>query len=140
MSRATVSRPRLTWHNLGSEGELYPEWLAVLKSARGCYAIRNARSKRVLYVGSAKANLYATVTRHFQQWKRKKKWWSGQYGAGHDPGMTYDRATHQVAVIVLASNADHLKREAELIEELSPHDNLVERPDGGEHELETVPF
>ena len=34
--------------------------------------------------------LYDTLTRHFQTWRRWKGFWRGQYGEGHDPGLTYD--------------------------------------------------
>ena len=119
---------------IGSEGDPYPEWLTVLKHVRGCYAIRDKRTKRVLYVGSSKHALYATTTRHFQQWKRDKKWWSKLYGAGHDPGVTYDRSAVEVAVHAMLPTGDYLGEESCLIAKYKPRDNLVERPDGSEQE------
>lgn len=113
----------------------------MLKTARGAYAIRDAKTKEVLYVGSSRNSMYGTITRHVQTWKRNKRWWSGSYGAGHDPGMTYKRAKCQVAVY-LTPGGDHLAEEARLIELLKPRDNLVSHPDGraSEHELEEAPF
>lgn len=127
----------LTYHDVGSEGESYPVWLRSLEGARGCYVIRDKATKKPIYVGSSRNALYSTVTRHLQQWKRNKKWWSGGYGKGHDPGMTYQRARVQIAVVVMHGDMDHLAEEARLIHVLSPRDNLVANPDGGD---EAVPF
>jgi hypothetical protein len=121
----------LSYRSLGSEGTEYPDWLTQLKKASGVYVIRDIPTDRVLYVGSSAGQLYGTITRHFQQWKRDKKWWSGAYGAGHDPGMTYRRGRVTVAVKITARGA-HLAEEGRLIERLSPRDNLVEHPDGSE--------
>lgn len=122
---------------IGAEGEPYPAWLRALRKARGAYVIRNARTKKILYVGSSKGSLYATVSRHFQQWRRNKKWWSGSYGhGGHDPGVTYRRGDSEVAIQELP-DGDHLALEAKLIQRLRPHDNLVENPNG---EGEQLPF
>ena len=119
-----------TFTGIGSEGEPYPEWLRMLRKIRGCYVIRDKASKRVVYVGSSKSTLYGTITRHFQQWKRNQRWWSGAYGAGHDPGMTYPRGRSEVAVLVMEHGGDHLKAETGLIARYKPRDNLVEKPDG----------
>ncbi len=117
---------------IGAEGEPYPEWLRALRRARGAYVIRNARTKKIMYVGSSKGSLYATVTRHFQSWRRNKKWWSGSYGVGgHDPGVTYKRGESEVAIQELP-DGDYLALEAKLIHRLRPHDNLVEKPDGSD--------
>jgi hypothetical protein len=133
-----IANPRFRhFRPVGASGEEYPAWLRALRGARGAYVIRNASTKKILYVGSSKGSLYATITRHFQEWRRKKKWWSEQYGRGHDPGMTYKRGDSEVAVQELPAGGDHLVLEATLIHRLRPRDNLVERPDGNE---EVVPF
>lgn len=119
----------LVYRTLGEDGDPWPPWLGELKHATGAYVIRDPATGRALYVGSSSARLYDTITRHFQQWRRKKKWWSGAYGAGHDPGLTYKRSRCHVAVR-LTAKGDHLTAEADLIARLAPRDNLVERPDG----------
>jgi len=122
---------KLYWHDIGTSGDRYPFAIRELTHARGVYVIRDKSTKKVLYVGSSANRLYSTATRHFQDWRRNKKWWSGAYGAQHDPGTVYQRAKCELAVEVMEKKADHLKREAELIERLEPRDNLVQRPDGG---------
>lgn len=127
----------LVYHSIGSDGASWPQWVRDLKTASGAYVIREHGSNgRVLYVGSSGGALYDTITRHFQQWKRKKQWWKGLRGAGHDPGLTYSRARCCVAVC-LTRKGSHTEKEADLIRRLRPSDNLVEHPDG---ELEESPF
>lgn len=128
--------PTPKWHTIGSDGERYPEWLRDLDTASGAYAIRDKTSHKVLYVGSSASKLYGTITRHFQQWGRKKQFWRGMRGAGHDPGLTYQRGRCEVSVCH-TRRGDHLEAEAALIVLLRPRDNLVTRPDGGDGE---VPF
>ena len=119
------------WREIGGEGDRYPGWLRALALVSGAYAIRDASSHRVLYVGSSGGALYSTITRHFQQWKRAKQWWKGMRGAGHDPGLTYARGRCEVSVCV-TRRGDHLEAEAELIRVLKPRDNLALHPDGEE--------
>lgn len=126
----------MRWCEIGHEGEPWPRWLLELKAASGVYAIRSIQTGAVLYVGSSGGRLYGTITRHFQQWKRHKQWWKGQYGAGHDPGLTYQRGRCEVA-IRLCSKSERLETEAKLIAQLRPRDNLQEHPDG---DLEEAPF
>lgn len=130
------SRPghALIFHDLGSDSSSWPLWLHAYEKSCGVYIIRDKGSKSVLYVGSSKSRLYDTITRHFQSWKRKKNFWKGLAGAGHDPGMTYNRSTCEVA-IRLSSCGDERNEEARTIARLTPRDNLVERPDG-----EDAPF
>ncbi|MEO8755875.1 MAG: hypothetical protein ABI624_24695 [Casimicrobiaceae bacterium] len=92
--------------------------------------IRDAITGRVLYVGSAKYDLYATMTRHFQGWRRNNKWWKGLRGPGaHDPGLVYKRSRSDVA-IQLTERDERRELEAALIARFAPHDNLVAHPDG----------
>lgn len=119
----------LVYHDIGSDNGPWPAWMTAFKTACGVYVIRDKRSHRVLYVGSSNARLYDTVTRHFQQWKRKKNWWKGMHGAHHDPGMVYRRSHCEVALHITSCSAA-LDREAELIHKLKPRDNLVQNPEG----------
>mgnify|MGYP001608255832 CR=1 FL=1 len=75
---------------------------------------------------SSTGRLYQTLTRHFQTWRRAKKFWTGQYtgSQSHDPGLTYDRDRVTVAVRVVPA-ARALAEEARLIARLRPRDNLV---------------
>ena len=104
-----------------------------LKGESGVYIIRERTSREIVYVGSSVGRLYDTLTRHFQIWRRWKGFWRGQYGEGHDPGLTYQRDSVEVAVrITRASNA--LDEESRLIQRLRPRDNLIGQP------VEDVPF
>jgi hypothetical protein len=125
---------RLEYRAIGRDGDPWPPWLRAFKEACGVYVIRE--SGKPVYAGSSKKRLYDTVTRHFQQWKRKKNWWKGLHGAGHDPGLVYSRGRCEVAAYTVACG-EELVEETNLIERLQPRDNLVTRPDG---ELEDAPF
>lgn len=119
---------------IGASGEPYPSWVRELKGEAGVYMIRDAASHEILYVGSSSSRLYDTLTRHFQQWRRYKGYWRGQYAEGHDPGLTYNRARVEVAV-KLTSPADALDEETRMIRSLIPRDNIL-----GQAELEDAPF
>ena len=124
----------LAYRPVGERGEPYPEWLRHSRGSSGVYVIRE-RGGPVLYVGQSSAGkLYETVTRHLQKWRRYKGYWRGQYAEGHDPGLTYDRDSVDVA-IKITSPGDALDEEARLIRLLRPRDNLLGRP-----ELEEAPF
>lgn len=119
----------LVYHDVGGDSSRWPGWMTTFKRSCGVYVIRDKRSHRVLYVGSSRARLYDTVTRHFQQWKRRKNWWKGLHGAHHDPGMVYRRSHCEVA-LRLVPCGDELDEETRLIHKLSPRDNLVENTAG----------
>jgi hypothetical protein len=136
------SAPRnagLTYRPIGERGEPYPAWLRAIRGESGVYVIRERDAGGqpvVVYVGESSAGrLYETATRHFQGWRRWKGFWAGQYAEGHDPGLTYDRASVEVAVRVTPA-ADALDEEARLIRRLRPRDNLVGQPEP----VEEVPF
>ena len=74
----------LVYRPIGASGEPYPDWVRELKGKAGVYVIRHADSHEILYVGSSSSRLYDTLTRHFQQWRRYKGYWRGQYAEGHD--------------------------------------------------------
>ena len=59
----------------------------------------------------------------------------GQYAEGHDPGLTYERDSVEVA-IRLTKPDDSLDEEMRLIARLRPRDNLI----GQVEKAEAVPF
>jgi hypothetical protein len=126
----------LVYRPIGDRGDPYPEWVRNLRGRSGVYVIRErAGDARTVYVGeSHTGRLYETLTRHFQDWRRWKRFWRGQYGEGHDPGLTYPRGTVEVAVRITSPNTA-LDEEARLIRRLRPRDNLLGQP-----ELEDAPF
>ena len=134
----------LAYRPIGKSGERYPDWIRALRGKSGVYIIRERQrdgSNPVVYVGESHAHrLYQTLTRHFQTWRRAKKFWAGQYtgSQSHDPGLTYDRARCTVAVRVLSAERAMVE-EGRLIARLRPRDNLIGQPEefGAE---EVVPF
>ena len=78
----------------------------------------------------------ASAPRPHFHWRRWKGFWKGQYAEGHDPGLTYDRDSVEVAVR-LTSPAASLDEEMRLIRRLKPRDNLIGQPEAIE---EAVPF
>lgn len=128
----------LTYRPIGERGEPYPEWVRALDGQSGVYVIREVDrdgSKQVVYVGESHTyRLYSTLTRHFQTWRRWKGFWRGQYGEGHDPGLTYERDRVEVAARVTTPD-EALDEEARLIRLLKPRDNILGQP-----EEEAVPF
>lgn len=125
----------MQWRPMGNAGEPYPAWVRALKGKSGVYAIRRVGwlTSEVVYVGeSHTGNLYKTLTRHFQAWRRGKKWWFGQYVPEQtDPGHTYERSKVEVAVKVApASRAVSLQED--WIARLKPRDNV--------QQVEEVPF
>jgi hypothetical protein len=136
------SAPRngsLVYRPVGQRGEAYPEWLRRVRGQSGVYVIRERDRDGdpiVVYVGSSSAHrLYETATRHFQHWRRWKGFWRHQFTEGHDPGLTYDRASVEVAVRVTPPS-EALDEEARLIDRLRPRDNILGQPDA----IEEVPF
>ncbi|MDQ3301485.1 MAG: peptidoglycan DD-metalloendopeptidase family protein [Myxococcota bacterium] len=132
---ATVARnASFNYRRIGASGEAYPQWVRDLKQKAGVYVIRDAESAEIVYVGSSTGRLYDTLTRHFQTWRRYKGFWKGQYAEGHDPGLTYERDSVEVAVRVTRPY-DALDEESRLIHRLRPRDNLL-----GQRVEEEVPF
>lgn len=125
----------LVYRPVGASGEAYPDWVRALKGEAGVYVIRDIESREIVYVGSSTGRLYDTLTRHFQTWRRYKGFWRGQYGEGHDPGLTYERDSVEVAVR-LTSPSKSLDEEMRLIARLKPRDNLIGQVDAAEE----VPF
>lgn len=126
--RGSLRNGGLTFRPVGARGEDYPDWVRNLRGKSGVYVIRDRASHEVLYVGeSHTGRLHATLTRHFQAWRRFKGFWSGQYAEGHDPGLTYPRDRVEVAVRI-TSAARAVDEEARFITRLQPRDNLVGQP------------
>ena len=127
----------LVYRPVGESGEAYPEWVRALKERAGVYVIRDIDSHEIVYVGSSATQLYNTLTRHFQVWRRYKGFWRGQYAEGHDPGLTYERNSVEVAVRLTSPSAA-LDEEMRLIARLKPRDNVI-----GQSpiiDIEEVPF
>lgn len=138
-SLRNAAASRLTYRPVGHRGEPYPEWLRALRGQSGVYVIRE--NGVVVYVGeSHTGRVYETLTRHFQAWRRWKSFWDGQYGEGHDPGLTYDRSTVEVAVRVTDHGDPALDEEAALIRRLQPRDNLVGQPEPVLSPDDAIPF
>ncbi|TMQ06788.1 MAG: hypothetical protein E6J90_45230 [Deltaproteobacteria bacterium] len=143
--KPSESEPRnasLSYRPIGRSGEPYPDWVRALRGKSGVYVIRERQrdgSIETVYVGeSHRARLYHTLTRHFQTWRRSKKFWSGQYGGqGHDPGLTYPRDKVLVAARVTSPDRA-IAEEARLIARLRPRDNLLGQP--RDEPEEAVPF
>ena len=98
--------------------------------------MRNERRTSGSGMGAAEtcAGNRASAPRPHFHWRRWKGYWRGQYAQGHDPGLTYDRASVEVAVRVTSPDAA-LDEEARLIRRLKPRDNVLGQP-----EVEDVPF
>ncbi len=133
----------LIFRPVGATGERYPVWVRALDGKSGVYVIKEIQrdgSEATVYVGeSHSGRLYDTLTRHFQTWRRHKKFWTGQYGGqGHDPGLTYPRHRVTVAARVL-SPTRAMAEEGRLIAKLRPRDNLMKQPDDDSAE-DVVPF
>lgn len=124
MARAALS----AWRPVGSPGEPYPTWLRALTSQSGAYAIRDRRTKRVLYVGeSHTGRLRKTITRHLQEWTRRKRFWASVYSP-NEPGTIYRRASVDIAIAVTSADEARATQDA-LIIRLRPRDNVVGAPE-----------
>jgi hypothetical protein len=125
---------------VGERGERYPEWVRSLRGRSGVYVIRerpddSGEDPPVVYVGQSQTGrLYETMTRHLQEWTRRKSFWRGQFSA-NDPGVTYPRDSVEVAVRLTAPSRA-LDEEARLIRALRPRDNVLGQPD----DLDDTPF
>jgi hypothetical protein len=143
-SDAEVRNAALKYRPVGASGEPYPDWVRALAGKSGVYILRETQrdgSTQTVYVGeSHTGRLYQTLTRHFQAWRRAKKFWTGAYGGqGHDPGLTYDRERMTVAVRVLSAERA-ITEEARLIARLRPRDNLLGQPVDDDGDDDVIPF
>lgn len=96
-------------------------WLSDLGARSGVYVIRDASSRRVLYVGeSHSGRLRKTLLRHFQAW------------SGRTAGPTYSPDRVEVA-LRFTPPPSALAAQDNLICRLSPRDNAVKTrcPVGG---------
>lgn len=142
-SDSQLRNAALKYRPIGGSGEPYPDWVRALDGKSGVYVLRETQSDGTtvtVYVGeSHSGKLYQTLTRHFQMWRRAKKFWKGQYtgSQSHDPGLTYDRERITVAVRILPADRA-LAEEGRLIARLRPRDNLIGQPVDDQDEV--VPF
>jgi hypothetical protein len=144
--------PRLEFSSVGASGA-YPPWVRGLVGYSGCYVIAEDQPGEkyapVVYVGESHTDrVYATLTRHFQTWHRFKSQAYYRGGGGYWPGLTYDRARCQVAVVLTPSGAPAINLQAILIAALHPRDNQIGQVDDdqdedaapGPDDLEPAPF
>lgn len=105
-------------------GRYGPELEQIRKvHASGVYAIAEARSRRVLYVGeSHTGRLFDTITRHFRSWRIDP---SKDAQGRRRGGTTYDRRDVLVAFVVTEDDVAQAAQYAE-ISRLGPRDNQVE--------------
>lgn len=90
-------------------------------SASGVYAIIDARSGIVMYVGeSHTGRLYDTLTRHFRAWRPK----AFDSGGGRRGGTTYDRERVLVVWETMAASRA-VDAQFDEIERLDPRDNAI---------------
>jgi hypothetical protein len=140
---AELRNAAMIYRSLGAVGERYPDWVRALVGKSGVYVIREIQrdgSTPTVYVGeSHTGRLYDTLTRHFQTWRRRKRFWAGQYtgSQSHDPGLTYPRDKVTVAARVM-SGERAIAEEARLIARLRPRDNLIGQP--ADDLEEVIPF
>jgi hypothetical protein len=138
---SSISAPRnaalSSYRPVGDRGEPYPVWVRALRGESGVYVIREIDGP-IVYVGSSVGKLYATLTRHFQTWRRYKGYWRGQFAEGADPGLTYNRSSVEVAIKTTTPDDAH-EEELRMIRRLQPRDNQLGQPDR-EPELEEAPF
>jgi excinuclease UvrABC nuclease subunit len=95
-----------------SNGDFLP-WVHELRKQSGAYVIRDARSRRVLYVGESHSGTLAkTLKRHFHAWRddAERKHW------------TYDRRRIEVAIRATPPPAA-IGAQNNLIRRLAPRDN-----------------
>jgi hypothetical protein len=92
-------------------------WVRALAGKSGVYVIKAVGMvEPVLYVGeSHTGRLKKTMLRHFQRWK------------GETAGAGYDPAAVVVAVVRCPASAA-VETQNAMIEELSPRDNVAEKP------------
>lgn len=127
LARGLRNQSRLAYRAVGAAGERYPGWVRALRGQSGVYVIRDRATGETLYVGESHAGkLYETLTRHLQRWRRWKSFWREEYAkseSDHDPGVTYERDSVEVAARVLAAE-EAIDEEARLIRALKPRDNV----------------
>ena len=113
---------------IGASGEAYPDWIRALKGQGRRLRHPRRDTREIVYVGSSAGRLYDTLTRHFQTWRRWKGFWRGQYGEGHDPGLTYP-ATPSRSPFASRRRASRSTRRCGSSRALKPRDNLIGQPE-----------
>ena len=114
----------LYYRTVGRRGDRWPIWVRSLMNRSGVYVIKDIDSGAVLYVGeSHTGRLYATLTRHFQQW------------SGRTAGEQYKRRNVKIAVKTCPPQSA-VAAQDNLISRLRPLDNDT-NPRGGD---DVAPF
>ena len=100
--------------------------------------MRNERRTSGSGMGAAEtcAGNRASAPRPHFHWRRAKTFWKG-YASAHDPGVTYERDSVEVAVR-LTSPGESLDEELKLIARLKPRDNITGQP--APADVDVVPF
>lgn len=125
---ALVAARNLTsYRTVGNPGEPYPGWLRDLTGRPGVASIRSRKDGKILYVGESTDDLYKSLTRHFQEWRRHKGYAKDAPKEGRDPGVTYNRDAVEVAVEPTTA-IRALTTKKKLIERLGPRDNVHFQP------------
>lgn len=116
------------WRSVGVPG-VFADWVLDLDGYSGVYAIRDARSGTVLYVGeSHTGRLYDTLTRHFQQ------------SSNGYHGPNFDRRYCEVKIEILAPG-DVEELQLLWIARLQPeHNELVPVEMADDDDDEEIPF
>ena len=124
------------WNGRGELIDTYNPMLADLRHVRasGVYAVLDARSRDVLYVGeSHSGRLYDTITRHFRKWRpRKDRPW------GKTGGVTFDR-TRVLLSVVITSDADAVPVQYAEIQRLEPKLNQVGYGEAASAHIDDLP-
>ncbi|MEM6342532.1 MAG: GIY-YIG nuclease family protein [Bacteroidota bacterium] len=87
----------------------------ITKAKCGVYVIRSKRTKKILYVGYSGSQLYKTLYRHFQDWRK-----SNQYRAEYRNPNQYE-----VMVILTQSCVNASALEQYYINKLEPRDGII---------------
>ena len=99
----------------------------ITKAQCGVYIIRSKRSKKILYVGYSGSQLYKTLYRHFQDWRK-----SSQYRAEYRNPDQYE-----VMVILTRSCINAGNLEQFYINKLEPRDGIM-KPKVDQMEIQFV--
>ncbi|MEL7532348.1 MAG: GIY-YIG nuclease family protein [Bacteroidota bacterium] len=87
----------------------------ITKAQCGVYIIRSKKTKKILYVGYSASQLYKTLYRHFQDWRK-----SSQYRAEYR-----DADKYEVMIILTRSCLNAANLEQFYINKLGPRDGIM---------------
>lgn len=87
----------------------------ITKAECGVYIIRSKRTKKILYVGNSGSQLYKTLYRHFQDWRKSR-----QYRAEYRDPNKYEVMIFLTKSCLNASNLEQF-----YINKLGPRDGIM---------------